>query len=361
MRYAWVVLQKATRFAMGRTAAAFDRAATLAAYAQSARSRRRNLSESLSHDERIRLLGLLAPQYPRDGERFFRAARPIHVDEREAGGPARGRVVDLAWPSDYEPFNPDVAERYLRYRENHIAAARLFLHERPRPVAVLIHGYLGGQYAVEQRVWPVDWLYRIGLDVALFVLPFHGVRGNQRRRRPPPFPGSDPRVSNEGFRQAMGDLADLAHWLRERGHPAVGAIGMSLGGYTTALAATVDPGLAFAVPMIPLASLADFARDQGRLGNTSVEQTAQHRALDAVHRVVSPLHRKPQLPSGRMLVIGAEADRITPLSHARRLARHFNAPLETWHGGHLLQLGRADKFRRIGRMLEELGLTDPRS
>jgi pimeloyl-ACP methyl ester carboxylesterase len=356
----WLVLQKATRFAMGRTAAVFDRAATLAAHAQSARARKRNLSESLPHEERLRLLGLLAPQYPSDGERFFREPRPIHVDERQVKQLLGGRVVDLAWTSDYEPYNPDVAERYLRYRDNHIAAARLFLHDEPRPVAVLIHGYLGGQYAVEQRVWPVDWLHRIGLDVALFVLPFHGVRGDARRRRPPPFPGSDPRVSNEGFRQAMGDLRDLFRWFGERGHPAVGAIGMSLGGYTTALLATVEPELAFGVPMIPLASLADFARDHGRLGTTPMEQRAQHRALDAVHRVVSPLHRKPLLPPERLLVIGAEADRITPLSHARRIARHFDAPLETWHGGHLLQLGRADKFRRIARMLGELGLTEPR-
>jgi pimeloyl-ACP methyl ester carboxylesterase len=354
------VLQKATRFAMGRTAAAFDRAATLAAHAQSARARKRNLSESLPHEERVRLLGLLAPRYPADGEGFFREARPIHVDERRVRDLARGRVVDLAWASDYEPFNPDVAERYLRYRDNHIAATRLFLHDTPRPVAILIHGYLGGQYAVEQRVWPVEWFHRIGLDVALFVLPFHGVRGDAGRRRPPPFPGSDPRVSNEGFRQAMGDLRDLTRWLRERGHSDVGAIGMSLGGYTTALLATVEPELAFAVPMIPLASLADFARDQGRLGATPMEQKAQHRALDAVHRVVSPLHRKPLLPPEQLMVVGAEADRITPLSHARRIARHFDAPLETWHGGHLLQLGRAEKFRRIGRMLGELGLTRPR-
>src|SRR5258708_6261513 len=85
--------------------------------------------------------------------------------------------------------------------------------------------------------------------------------------RPPPFPGNDPRFGNEGFRQAVADLRVLMTLLRERGAPSVGIMGMSLGGYASALLATVQRDLAFAVPMIPLASLANAARDQGRLGS----------------------------------------------------------------------------------------------
>lgn len=342
---------------MGGAAAAVDRAATLAAYASSARARKNSRAESLGHDARLEALAHIEALYPPGAAGFFREPRAIAVSERAVRSDADVRVVDAAWRSDAAPFASEIAERYTRYAENQVACARLFLHSRRRPVVILIHGYLGGQYAFEQRVWPVEWLGRIGLDVALFVLPFHALRGDPRRKGPPPFPGSDPRVTNEGFRHAMADLRDLVRWLRERGHPAVGVIGMSLGGYSTALAATVEPDLAFAVPMIPLASLADFARDQGRLGKSGAETTAQHRALERVHRVVSPLYRAPLVPPERMLVIGARADRITPLAHARRLARHFDAPLETWAGGHLLQLGRADKFRRIGRLLDELELT----
>jgi pimeloyl-ACP methyl ester carboxylesterase len=225
-------------------------------------------------------------------------------------------------------------------------------------VAILIHGYLAGRYELEQRVWPIEWFDRIGFDVALFVLPFHAVRGAPGRTgKAPPFPGSDPRMSNEGFRQAMGDLSDLLHWFRGREHRAVGVMGMSLGGYTASLFATVEPLLAFAVPIIPLASLADFAREQGRLGDNPHETELQHRALERVHRVVSPLHRKPLVEPESVLVVGARADRITPVDHARRLAHHFGAPLESWHGGHLLQFGRGEKFKRIGRMLDGLGLT----
>jgi pimeloyl-ACP methyl ester carboxylesterase len=344
---------------MSGAAAAVDKAATLAAYAGSRGARSKSRAERLDHSGRLSALEAIALRYPPDQPGYFREPRAIDPVERVVRWSAGGdRVVDLSWTSGYEPFEPAMAERYQRYAENDIAAARLFVAKTPRPVAILVHGYMAGRYDVEQKLWPVEWLDRIGIDVGLFVLPFHGVRGSARGLgQPPPFPGSDPRMSNEGFRQAMGDLRDLIRFLRDRGHPAVGVMGMSLGGYTTALSATVEPELAFAVPIIPLASLADFAREQGRLGETPEQTELQHRALEAVHRVVSPLHRPPAVEARRVLVVAGRADRITPADHARRLAHHFGAPLESWHGGHLLQFGRADKFRRIGRLLDELGLT----
>jgi len=356
------VIQRTARRLLGGAAAAVDRAATLAAYAGSQRSRKRSRAESLGHAERMEALRAIAALYPAEHPGYFREPRVITPAERVVRWSASGqRIVDLSWPSDDQTFDAGVAERFARHAENRVAAARAFFGPEPRPVVLLVHGYMAGHFDLEQRVWPIEWLDRIGLDAVLPVLPFHAVRGPARRLgQPPPFPGSDPRMSNEGFRQAMGDFRDLARWLRERGHPSVGVMGMSLGGYTTSLFATVEAELSFAVPIIPLASLADFARDQGRLGESHHETELQHRALEAAHRVVSPLARRPLVPGERMLVVAARADRITPPAHARRLAHHFGAPLESWHGGHLLQFGRAEKFRRIGRLLDELGLTTRR-
>ncbi len=355
------MLRDAARSLLGRAAAAVDRAATMAAYAQTARSRRRNAAESLSHEERVDALGKLGALYDEVDAEWYRGPRPIAPRR----SPVRalsdgGEVVDLRWPSDYQPFLPELRERYQKARDNADAAARLFLHPEPRPLMVLIHGYMAGQHPVEERMWPTAWLYRIGLVLALFVLPFHGVRAIAGRRGPPPFPGSDPRLTNEGFRQAMGDLRDLLAHLREQSGLPAGIMGMSLGGYTAALAVTVEPALDFAVPVIPLTSLADFARDQGRLGNNAEEEAREHALLDRVHHPISPLHRSSLVSPERVLIIAAEADRITPIAHARRLADHFGARLEAWHGGHLLQLGRSDKLREVGRFLADLELLAPR-
>jgi pimeloyl-ACP methyl ester carboxylesterase len=137
-------------------------------------------------------------------------------------------------------------------------------------------------------------------------------------------------------------------------------MGMSLGGYTVALLATVETGLSFAVPIIPLASIADFAREQGRLGKGN-DGEAQHDALDAATRVVSPFARPSRIPPKagipRVLVVAGLGDRITPIAHAERLARHFGAPLVPFSGGHLLQFGRRRAFRELGRLLTDLGVT----
>src|SRR6185437_14900369 len=116
------------------------------------------------------------------------------------------------------------------------------------------------------------------------------------------------------------------------------------------------PHLAFAVPMIPLASIAHMAKDLGRLTGSVEEQEAQLRALEAAYRAVSPFARAPKIAPERVLVLGAEGDRITPVEHAHRLATHFGSKIHLFHGGHILQFGRAGAFREVGRLLGGLGL-----
>ncbi len=345
---------------LNQVASHFDTAAGAAIFHRSARSRARSRSESLGHADRLRALAEIAALYDRPehhapGGPFFAPPPPIAPSASPVRLLRGGEVVDWSWPSAFTLHCEDVADRYLADEANGTAAARLFLHgDRPRPAVLLLHGYRAGQFAVEERVWPVQWLFDKGLDVALPVLPFHGVRLG--RGRGPLFPGSDPRITNEGFRQAVLDARTLARHLLDRGAPAVGVMGMSLGGYTTSLLATVEPRLAFAVPMIPLASIAHMARTLGRLTGSAGEQQAQFEGLEAAYRAVSPLARAPKVEPERVLVLAAEGDRITPVEHARWLAAHFRARLHLFHGGHILQFGRAGAFREVGRLLGGLGL-----
>ena len=263
-----------------------------------------------------------------------------------------GEVVDVRWKSRSEPFAQEIRARYQAHYENGVAHARLFSHRHERrPAIVLIHGYLGGTFPVEEAFWPLSWMNKQGLDVAIMVLPFHGSRRRSVLDRPA-FPSNDPRMTIESFRQAIFDLRALAAWLRKRGAPAVGVMGMSLGGYTAALWATIDPLLSFAVPLIPLASLADFVRDGGRLSGTPEQQKQQYEAVEAAHRCVDPLVRPSKLAPGRALVLAGEHDRITPFHHAERMAAHFSAPIEMFPGGHLLQVGLTGALGPVGRLIE---------
>ncbi|MFO0736745.1 MAG: hypothetical protein U0270_12750 [Labilithrix sp.] len=314
-------------------------------------------ADVLSHDERMRRLGAIAPLYDEALESFFPKPDPIDLTLREV----RRGVWESQWQSRYEPFLADVSERYLSGIENRTARARFYLGASPkRPAVIAIHGYMGGAWLIEENAWPIEWLNRRGLDVALPVLPFHAGRGAARRGGPT-FPSSDPRMTNEGFRQAVTDLRSIVQFFRARGAPHVGVMGMSLGGYTTALMATVveEAEIDFIMPLIPLASLADFAREQGRLGVGS-NADEQHVALERANFIASPFARPLRLPRARALVVGAEHDRITPVHHAERIARHFECDIRTVGGAHLIQLGRGDAFRALATMLEREGIIAPK-
>jgi dienelactone hydrolase len=330
-----------------------DRAATLAIAAHNTVRRAEAVPELLGAEPHIAKLRGFAELYPgAPSDEFFLPVRAISpLGRRAPNDLGAAHALDLSWPSLYRPFIPGLSERYARTVENSAAAVRLFAAQEKRPVAILIHGYMAGNYQIEQRLWPVQRFLSCGYDVALFTLPFHGVRARAARHSPSEFPSADPRFSNEGFRQALADLRNFIHWLRAAGHPEVGVMGMSLGGYTAALLATVEPQLSFCVPVIPLASLADFAREQGQLSAAPGSAAAEHALLERIYGVVSPLERAPLISSARCLVVAAKADRITPVAHARKLSAHFGAPLVAWHGGHLLQFGRNSAFRRVETLL----------
>ncbi|HEY3498996.1 MAG TPA: alpha/beta hydrolase family protein [Polyangiaceae bacterium] len=336
---------------LARAAAGLDRAVTLAVRAASP-GPEDEPSLGIGHESRmLALRGMLARYAELPLERFFPEPRAIEPSLRERGSLGGLARTDVAWPSLDETFLPELHEAYRRTLENHVAVARLLTRGTPRPVAVLIHGYLLGRPSVEERVWPIQKLSSLGFDVALLMLPFHAARADPQRAGRPEFPSSDPRIASEGFRQVVTELRELVRWLRGRGHPLAGVMGMSLGGYTAALAATVTAELDFVVPIIPLASLPDFALEHGDLPEAPEPRALEHALLEEAYRTVSPLAREPLVPGDRMLIVGARADRITPLRHARRLSAHFHAPLVTFPGGHLFQLGRGEAFASVAELL----------
>jgi len=338
-----------------RAASGLDRAVTLAVRVSSAGAD--GDATALSHETRLRAIEVLLERYAElDTHAFFPAPRAIEPLLTERGRHGELTRFDLGWPSVEHTFLPELEAGFRHTVENRTAVARLFARSTPRPVAILLHGYILGQLSLEERLWPLRRFDALGIDSALLVLPFHGVRADPRRSGRPEFPGRDPAFGNEGFRQAITDLRELADFLRRRGHPAVGVMGTSLGGYSAALAATVEARLDFVVPIVPLASLADFALEQGELPDAPEPRAREHALIEAAYRLVSPVHRPPLVASERVLVLGAKADRITPFSHARRLSSHFRAPLVALSGSHLLQLGRASAFERVFELLGRLGL-----
>ncbi len=286
----------------------------------------------------------------------------IRVRDLPADGRSRrGEVVDLSWQSGWRCVRDDQRGRFARWRENDTAHVRMFRHARregdgvARPTVICVHGYRAGTFTFEERAWGASWLYGLGLDVALFTLPFHALRAPANRKTTPLFPTADVARTNEAFGQSMWDLRRLSAWLRGRGASHVGAMGMSLGGYTVSLLATVDPTMDFIVPFIPLADLTDVVVEHEALRGTVVPEGLIDAGKCALE-LVRPLSRKPLVSSDKVLVIGAEGDRITKRSHAESLAAHFSCELVVFPGAHLLQFGRREGFSAIARFLSQRSL-----
>ena len=303
-------------------------------------------------------LGIPSRFFPAPGDP---AARLVPVGD----GPLGTQVVDLSYPSDYEPFLPAARELHLQATENLTAHARWWTSGRGRPTIVLLHGWRGGNHWVTERTFAVAYWLRHGYDVAAFVLPFHGARAPGSGGSGALFPSPNPLRTNEAFGQAIFDLRALSRLLRGRGASAVGALGMSLGGYTTALWASVAGpgdvgGLDFAVAMIPAVSMARLMWRHGahsparrRAASAGVTEDLLVEAF-AVH---APTTRPARLPRERLFVIAGRGDQITPPDHAEALAAHWGVDVRWFDGGHLAQLGRGDAIREVRRALGRLGLS----
>jgi len=301
---------------------------------------------------------------------FFPEPVPAEATAHTLGdGPAGSRIIELSFPSEYRPYFAPYRDEHLRWRPNLTAHARLYLgpgggphRVSGRPTVVVIHGWGGGNFWLEERAFAVPMWIRHGFDVAVVQLPFHG-------RREPSAPGvrhgelfPSPHIvrTNEAFGQAIWDLRALTGYLREHGAPAVGVMGMSLGGYTTALWASVDPTLAFAVAMIPAVSMAELMWKHG--GSTPLGRAARHAGVTLdlfaeVFAVHTPTTRPVRLRREQLMVVAGRADRICPPDHAERLAAHWHdCPIHWFPGGHLAQVGRNDAFRAVLRHLDTLDL-----
>jgi len=237
------IASRVSRALTSGLAAQVDHAVGRVIFARSESSRKASPAESLGPRERVERLAEVEAAYAPyldDPDSFFPKTGP-HVAETfvRPMGP-NGVVLDLSWPSPLPPLHLDeaLAKRLAgRAHANETAHARLFSHrDGPRPAIILLHGYLGGDVRVEERAFPVRWLFDRGLDVVLGLMPHHGKRGVSGKR--PLLPASDPRLTIEGFRHGIVDLRTLVAFMRARGSVAVGASAISLGGYSSALRAT---------------------------------------------------------------------------------------------------------------------------
>lgn len=305
-----------------------------------------------------------------DASRFF-ATPPSGARVRVKKGrwlprfePEDGICEAISFDSPFQPVNPNQHKRYLRHDANRVAHAKLLRHRDggPRPTIVAIHGFTADWYLINEWFFALPWFYRMGCDIALFTLPFHGPR--QTRFSPFSghgyFAGGTSRL-NEAVAQSVFDFRILFDWLQNvRGVEQVGVTGLSLGGFTTAMLASVEDRLAFAVPNVPVISLADLILEwqpigwllRGALATTGME-------LPDIRRMTAvscPLTYPPALPPERLMIVGGVGDRLAPPKHSRLLWDHWGRCRIHWFpGSHIIHMDRGAYLTEMARFMVGLG------
>ena len=282
---------------------------------------------------------------PHDFFAFVRATVVPHaVDRKPLRRLQRGTATALRLITDYRPYasnDPPVSDGDALLVEH-------WRHEpqKPRATVVSLHGFSMGYPRFDAFAMFAAPIFHAGYDVALVTLPFHGARTPPSSR----FSGERfavPHVArlNEAVRQAIYEIHVLVDWLRQQSAAPVGLLGLSLGGYLTALMAGLRSDLAFAIPIVPPVCMGDLGWrffSRSRLHRDASTPAFARDELRAAFRVHSPLTYDCQIDKRRLLILAGRGDRIVPPDHPHRLWRHWDEPQIRWFGGsHLAPFGRS--------------------
>jgi pimeloyl-ACP methyl ester carboxylesterase len=276
--------------------------------------------------------------------------------------PDDGNCELLNFESPFKTVNPALRDQYPKRKRNMRAYAQYWSHDDgPRPTICVIHGFMADPYWLNRRFFSLPWFYKQGYDILLYTLPHHG----RRQNRLSPFSGHGLFAGgishiNESMAHAVHDFRIFVDYLESLGATNIGVTGISLGGYTSSLLATVEDRLQFAIPNVPVVSLPDLVLEWFPLNlplkallkasNTSIRE-ARH--MLAVH---SPLTYEPLLPKERRMVIAGAGDRLAPPKHARLLWDHWDRCRIHWFpGNHLLHLDQGKYLKEMAAFMREIG------
>ncbi|MEZ4753504.1 MAG: alpha/beta hydrolase family protein, partial [Bdellovibrionota bacterium] len=293
---------------------------------------------------------------------FKRTADLIQVELNPVHGLPDGEIVDISFPSAYKTQYPGFEAEYEQYAENKIVHARYWKHEHgDRPTMVAIHGWAMGDQRINSLVFLPGYFYQLGMDVVMFELPYHGRRKPKLDGEELLFPSINVVRTNEAMAQAISDLRQIEEFLRTTGVSTIGAVGMSLGGYTAALWASLD-SLSFCVPIVPMASMAEVSWEilskEGLLTNLKSDGLT-HELIKDVYQVHSPLSFKPKITPDQAMIIAGIGDDIIKPRHPKMLWEHWRYPELHWFsGGHVAQLKRSECFYKIVEFFRGLNLID---
>src|SRR5690242_8778982 len=273
---------------------------------------------------------------------------------------AKGRVNNIRFDSSFEAVNPALRDQCHGYVRNNVVRAQHWVHDDgPHPTLCVIHGFMGSPYLFNGLFFSLPWFYRSGYDVLLYTMPFHGSRAEKGS----PFSGYGFFANGfsgfaEAMAQAVHDFRSIIDYLEYTGVDRIGLTGMSLGGYTSALIASVDDRIQAVIPNVPVVA-PDQTVDEWFPANKVVQLRSLLSNTDsdltqAATQYSSPLNYEPLVPKDRRLIITGLGDRLAPPEQAEMLWEHWDRCAFHWFpGNHILHVSQPDYLRRMTRFMRD--------
>ena len=281
------------------------------------------------------------------------------VSEKQVG---KKNFQHLQFQTAYEPYAADPsAARWSEFVENRTVHSWLLQHDEPRPWVVNVHGAGMGKPKMDLRLFHAHHLHHdLGLNVIQPILPLHGLRSP--KGDPGNYPSESVMHNLHGALQSVNDVRRTIAWVREQqpGQP-IGMHGISMGGFTTALVASLEPDLACAILGVAPVDLVMLLEAHHGTGSGYDLRVQNFEAGARLSSMISPLKLSPVLPWEARFMYAGIVDRLVDYSdHVAPMIAHWDYPeVLVYDGGHV-GIGLARRVPGfIDKALTKTGLAQP--
>jgi len=259
---------------------------------------------------------------PADLAAYLAKHRGVARGEHFAAPPMEGgRFADgrLEWESPLPCPHP----------ENRRASALVFpaAGDPGAPAVIILHALMSASDIGYRRV--AKWFNERGWTALFPHLPFHYSRVPRGTFNGELAITADLVRNAETLRRAVIETRQLLAWLRGRGAAATAVLGTSYGGWTAALASSLEPGLHFLALVQPIADVeaAIWENPGAAAMRAQLRRNGIGRGVSEPHaRLVSPLHCRSLCPPDRIVLVSGLYDSVSTPRHLGRLARAWGAP-----------------------------------
>ena len=267
---------------------------------------------------------------------------PVH------GLSSEGEIIDVEYESAYQGLHESYSKIESAIPENKTVRVRVWKHanHESRPTLIAVPGWTMGDPKINALTFMPGYFFRLGCNVAIFELPFHGRRLTSEFRDigHSVFPSANLFLTNEAVLQGISDLRQLRLILRALGFKNIGALGISLGSYLTATWATIEP-LHFLINLLPFFNMGNVAEaalekegditiNRPLLGNalkvhSSIDRTSKTKAVQFILMSDDAVIPKEEVLKGKDIFPMAK---IAEFSGGHEIASSRGSVVETIEG-----------------------------